>query len=148
MDIEQQYDKIYRYCFYRLRKKDIAEDITQEVFARYFASDVSRNGGENIRYIYTIAANLCTDIFRSDTWDELSEDCSEGDDEQTLDNIALREALDCLSEEDRELLILRYVNDEPMSVLCKMYGMSRFALYRKLQSLLKKLKSQLGEGWQ
>ena len=30
LDIEEQYDKIYRYCYYRLRNREQAEDITQE----------------------------------------------------------------------------------------------------------------------
>ena len=39
LDIEEQYEKIYRYCFYRLRSREQAEDVTQEAFLRWFASD-------------------------------------------------------------------------------------------------------------
>ncbi len=35
VDIEEQYDKIYRYCYFRLRSRQTAEDITQETFLRY-----------------------------------------------------------------------------------------------------------------
>ena len=35
LDIEEQYEKIYRYCFYRLRNREQAEDITQETFLRW-----------------------------------------------------------------------------------------------------------------
>ncbi|MCM1362233.1 MAG: RNA polymerase subunit sigma-24, partial [Clostridiales bacterium] len=34
-DISDQYDKIYRYCYLRVKKREIAEDITQETFLRY-----------------------------------------------------------------------------------------------------------------
>lgn len=33
-DIEQPYDKLYRYCYFRLRSRELAEDITQEPFLR------------------------------------------------------------------------------------------------------------------
>ncbi len=32
LDIEEQYEKIYRYCYYRLHDREQAEDITQEIF--------------------------------------------------------------------------------------------------------------------
>ena len=35
LDINEQYDKIYRYCFLRVRHKETAEDLTQETFLRY-----------------------------------------------------------------------------------------------------------------
>ncbi len=35
MDIEEQYDKIYRFCYYRVKNKETAEDLTQETFLRF-----------------------------------------------------------------------------------------------------------------
>lgn len=29
-DLEEQYDKIYRYCYFKLHDADLAEDIRQE----------------------------------------------------------------------------------------------------------------------
>ena len=29
LDIDTQYDRIYRYCYYRLRSREEAEDVTQ-----------------------------------------------------------------------------------------------------------------------
>lgn len=31
-NIEKQYDKIYRYCYFKLHNRHTAEDITQETF--------------------------------------------------------------------------------------------------------------------
>ncbi len=36
MDIEEQYDKIYRYCYFELYDKLLAQDITQETFLRFY----------------------------------------------------------------------------------------------------------------
>ena len=57
MDIEEQYDKIFHYCYYRIRDKNVAEDITQEVFLRFYNSNYVEQQKE-IRYLYTIARNL------------------------------------------------------------------------------------------
>ena len=34
ISIDEQYDKVYRYCLLRVRHKETAEDITQETFLR------------------------------------------------------------------------------------------------------------------
>ena len=56
MDIEEQYDKIFHYCYYRIRDKNVAEDITQEVFLRFYNSNYVEQQKE-IRYLYTIAVS-------------------------------------------------------------------------------------------
>ena len=63
MDIEQQYDKVYRYCYFKVQDKYLAEDITQETFLRFFNSDYKARGKE-LAYLYTIARNLCIDEYR------------------------------------------------------------------------------------
>ena len=54
MDIEEQYDKIFRFCYYRVHNTDTAQDLTQETFLRFMNSDYKERG-EQIRYLYTIA---------------------------------------------------------------------------------------------
>ena len=142
IDIEEQYDKIYRYCCYRLRDRERAEDITQETFLRWFASDTYRNRNQLLQYLYTIAGHLCVDEYRRPASQALPEELSGGEGDPVL-SIALRSELDKLSPEDRELVLLRYVNEVPMAVLGKLYGMSRFALYRRLNGILKTLRNAL-----
>ena len=36
--IRKHYSSIYQYCFLHLRDRDLAEDMTQETFSRYFES--------------------------------------------------------------------------------------------------------------
>ena len=55
----------------------------------------------------------------------------------------LRAALDRLAPEDRELLLLRCVNEVPWDTLSALYGVSRFALSRRCKALLTKLKREL-----
>ena len=39
MDLEKEYEKIYRYCYMRLRHQQWAEDVTQETFLRFLEAD-------------------------------------------------------------------------------------------------------------
>ena len=152
MDLEEQYDKIYRYCYFKVQSKESAEDITQEAFLRFLGSKEYSESGKGLRYLYTIARNLCIDEYRklqAETVDseELEERLlSQGYEEAVVDRLALRQALDGLSEEDRELILLRYVNEVPVATLANLFGMSRFALHRRLNKLLKEMKDSLEGG--
>lgn len=146
MDLEEQYDKIYRYCYFKVHQREIAEDITQETFLRFLESSDYMNIGKAMQYLYTIARNLCVDEYRKRKTEAL--------DGETIDNyaednmitrISIRMALSELDEADRELLLLRYVNEVPVSVICKLYGISRFALYRRISQASKNLKGKLGK---
>ena len=142
MDLDEQYDKIYRYCYYKLRHRESAEDVTQETFLRFFRTYEGR--GQNLSLLYTIARNLCTDEFRKRQSELLDETEYQTTFEDTvLQNAALQAELNKLSEEDRELLLLRYVNEVPLSTLCKLYGLSRFAIYRRCSKLLSELRQRM-----
>lgn len=142
IDIEEQYDKIYRYCYYRLRDRERAEDVTQETFLRWFASDTCRDKNQLLRYLYTVARNLCIDEYRRPVAQPLPEDLPEQE-RDPLASLVLRAELDKLDPEDRELVLLRYVNEVPMAVLGQLYGLSRFALRRRLNGILKTLREAL-----
>ena len=142
LDIEEHYEKIYRYCFYRLHDQELAEDVTQETFLRWFASDTYRNQGQLLQYLYTVARNLCADEFRRSASQPIPEDIPSAETDPLL-SIALQTELDKLNGEDRELVLLRYINDVPIGVLCKLYGQSRFSLYRRIKRILKVLRDAL-----
>lgn len=147
-NIEEQYDKIYRYCYYKVRNRDLAEDITQETFLRGIEA---QGRGVDIRYLYRIAHNLCIDEFRRVKTDPIDDlEVSDGTDisASVVDSIVINQALSNLTEQEREVLLLRFANEEPVSVICSIYGKSRFAVYRWIQSILKKCKDYAdgGEG--
>ena len=154
MDLEEQYDKIYRYCYFRLRQRELAEDITQETFLRFLDSSQYRDTGRALRYLYTIARNLCIDHYRrqgtellaeEDVFSETAEKAVGNGEDSLLTAVSLRIALEKLSEEERELLLLRYVNEVPVSAICGILGISRFAVYRKTNCALKELRKYLRE---
>ncbi len=165
MDLKEQYDKIYRYCYFKLRHQQKAEDITQETFLRFLESATYREQGKRLQYLYTIARNLCMDEFRRMTYEQSMDDFSgeetkaEGDrrmpfvmqnaavymernvnpengadmQEQIVTALTVRAALEKLTTQERELLLLYHVNEVPASVIAKLMGVSRFTVYRMLK---------------
>ncbi len=173
IDMEAQYDKIYRYCYFKLHNRQTAEDITQETFLRYFQRYDHVTGGEALKCLYTIARNLCIDEYRRQTGERALEyaygnffrsdlrkendvqddlrriDCTreklfrENQEDQIITTLTVREALSELQEDEQELLLLRYVNEVPVSAIGRMLGISRFAVHRRLAAVQKKFKDIL-----
>lgn len=143
-DLEEQYNKIYRYCYMKLGHRQTAEDLTQETFLRFFADRRYQDMGRELAYLYTIARNQCIDYYRKQKPLAMPEELSEGQEEdELLTSFALREAVKKLSPEDQELIFLKYVNELSAAEIGKILGQSRFAVYRRLKSCLKRLKQLL-----
>lgn len=147
-DLEEHYDKIYRYCFFKVKNREVAEDITQEAFLRFLNREDCQNIERKLPFLYTIARNLCIDEYRKKkplplTKEEQIEDV--GAEEKMITGISLKMALAALEEEEREMILLRYVNEVPLAVICKMFNLSRYTVYRKLQKALKKLEERMQE---
>ncbi len=147
MDIDEQYEKIYRYCYLRVRHKETAEDLTQETFLRYLEHPHYSSEDKTLQLLYTIAGNLCTDEFRKKKPTELSDTESDGKDmeEDVLSGFELKMALDKLSSEDREIVLLRFLNGVPLNVIAKLYNISRFSLSRRINRILSSLKEYMGK---
>lgn len=146
MDIEEQYDKIYRYCYFKMYDDQIAQDITQETFLRFCKQGLNLGSDKELPYLYTIAKNLFIDYFRKRTVESLEEITEEVIDDPTEDlisNLTLRMTISKLPEDEQELIFLRYVNEVSITTICKITGLSRFAVYRKLSKSLKWLKEEL-----
>lgn len=143
-ELKELYDKIYRYCFYKLRNSAAAEDITQEAFLRYFAQNTSLKNSREAAYLFTVAKNLCTDSFRQKQTDELPEDCPDNDFSDNSDTkIAVRAALEKLDGEHREVLVLRYIAGLTANETAEQLGISRFAVYRLEKGALAEMKKLL-----
>lgn len=143
-DIEQQYDKIYRYCYFKLHNREAAEDVTQETFLRFLANDTYRDAGKVLQYLYSIARNLCINEYHRPQAEALPNEMETPfSEDELLSAITLQAALEGLDPEERELLLLRYANEVPVNVICRIFQLSRFAIYRKISRALKKLQSRL-----
>ncbi len=151
MDIEQQYDKLLRYCYMKLRDRTLAEDITQETFIRFFESKDYHSIGKEMAYLYTIARNLCIDSFRKQK-DELIEDLpakiqempeSRDKVESIVDRVSIEQALDRLTADEREAVVLRFSGELSVEDIAKSMNISRFAVRRRILSALEKLRKEM-----
>lgn len=145
-DLDEQYDKIYRYCYMKLRHQQTAEDITQETFLRFLENKTYKDMGKEISYLYRIARNLCIDQIRKQKNEALSEElsgCMENIQERMAVHMDLRKAIKSLDAQEQELVFLRYVNELSVGKTTEILGISRFALYRKDRECLKKLKKEM-----
>lgn len=146
MDIEEQYDKIYRYCYFKLYDTQLAQDITQETFLRFYRQGLTLDNDKELPYLYTIAKNLCIDHFRKkpvESVEEMAEDATHDPTEGWINDLTLRMTISKLPDDERELIFLRYVNEISIVTICKITGLSRFAVYRRLSKSLKWLKEEL-----
>lgn len=152
--MEEQYDKIYRYCYFRLRDRQTAEDITQETFLRYLERYQCTTKEQALKYLYTIARNLCVDEYRKRARSPLREGTcvseevqkaliQESPEEGLLTSLAVRSAVAALEQDEQELLLLRYVNDVPVRTIGELMGISRFAVHRRLAAVSKKFREEL-----
>lgn len=144
IDLEEQYDKIYRYCYFRLRSRELAEDITQEAFLRCLEHYPGLTSGEGLRCLYTIARNLCADEYRRPKTEPLEKAVQGRSEEaQWLANLGVRAALSRLTSDEQELLLLRYVNEVPVGTIGRLLGISRFVVYRRLTAASNKFREEL-----
>ena len=147
IDVNEHYDKIYRYCYFKLKNEQQAEDVTQEAFLRFLESSRYKDVGRPLAYLYTIARNLCIDEFRKVHTEELKEEIVQnGFEDAVVEKENLYQAMATLNKEEQELMLLRYVNEVSLADLSKMYGKSRFALYRELLKITSKLERRISDG--
>lgn len=113
---------VHRFLFYRTRSQTLAEDLTSETFFRALRSmDSFRWQGKDFgAWLMTIARNLTTDHFKSGrtrlemTTEDMTphDDATEGPENAViagLTNEALLKALTELPTEQRECLIMRFL---------------------------------------
>lgn len=160
LDLEAQYDKIYRYCYFKVNDRSAAEDLTQETFLRYFSQTSYISRGKQLAYLYTIARNLCVDFYRNPRRQEegleviqesgstaksreIAEKLSESPMEQVETALHLQMAVGQLPAEQQELILLRYANGLSIKEICRITGLSRSSVYRMEKSAMQRLRRLL-----
>lgn len=119
-------DAIFRFCIVKVSDVEMAEDMTQEVFARYW--QYLRDGKEmtNTRsFLYTIANNMAKDWYKKKKADSLDEKMESGQvpKDNTISPEVFAEYQEVLSTiedlepKDKEVLLLRHVEGlEPKDI--------------------------------
>lgn len=140
---------IFRYAMRFLSDEILAEECVAETFHRLLQAFKNRKGPEEHlqAYIYRIAHNWITDHFRRTPNQPsiLSEDheipveSTEGATIQKVELEAIQVALHSLTEDQRQVIILKYIhglsNEEISKVVCKPVGAVKALQFRGLEAL-------------
>jgi RNA polymerase sigma-70 factor (ECF subfamily) len=149
---DQYVDKIYTYIYHRVGSADIAEDLTGQVFVRMLEAVRSGRAWQTSfsGWLYRIAHNLVIDYYRRNqraTFVDVDEVTSlrslDGDPlksaESRVEMDRLRQALGSLTEEQVQVITLRFLEDlsiaEVAGIMDKTEGAIKALQYRAVLSL-------------
>ncbi len=154
LSVYDQYgDDIFRFCVLKVSPREVAQDITQDVFMRYWQQ--LRQGtavGNDRALLYTIARNLVIDWYRKrreQSLDILTEEgfeFSSGDHTTITQHAEVREVLDVvkgLDDASREALTLRYVEGLSPKDIAALSGETANAVSVRINRALKKVQDHL-----
>ena len=148
------YPKVYQYLVNRMGSIEDAEDMAQTVFLKVYGKldtfDAAKSSLST--WIFNITRNTLIDHQRSMTLrfhDEIPETVAD-DSPDMLDNLimeqeqeSLADALEKLSREERDLIVLHYYNEYTLLTIAEMMRRPYGQIKRLHMKALQKLKSQL-----
>ncbi|MBR7832298.1 sigma-70 family RNA polymerase sigma factor [Actinospica durhamensis] len=153
-------DTVYRYVYYRVSNKALAEDLTSETFLRALRriSTFTWQGRDFGAWLVTIARNLVADHFKSSrhrlevpTGEMLDSDQTEASPEDSvlayLSNRALLDAVKQLNSQQQECVTLRFLHGlsvaETAQIMGKNDGAIKTLQYRAIRTLARLLPADL-----
>lgn len=149
--------EILRYLLVRVRDRDVAEDLAQQVFLKAWQAipRYQHRGAPFRAWLYRMAHNQMVDHFRASrpTTDlegvDLPEDPEAEDRLLTAEtHEALRAALDRLSEDHRQVLVLRFLMEKSAREIGEIMGRKEVTVrglqMRALQALRREIESEGG----
>lgn len=146
--IEDNYEYIYRYIYCFVKNRDIAQDITQDVFLKFLKNiDGYIESGRLKNFLYVIAKNCVKDYFKkqkNNSFDELRDDMKYSDKmENVEDKIVLMEAIDSLNLMEKDIIVLKYFGQLKNKEIAGIYGKPVSTVHYILKRAEKNLKKRL-----
>jgi RNA polymerase sigma-70 factor (ECF subfamily) len=145
-------DRIYRFVFYQVNNRTVAEDLTEEVFLKAW-NGIGRyrwQGQPFTAWLYRIARNHVIDYFRTSRQHDILEEALPADSgnpedeaEDRLTQKVLAEAISCLPEQQQQVVIMKFIegldNREIEELMGKSQGAIRILQMRALAGLRRTL---------
>lgn len=155
---DEYIDKIYRFIFLKVNSQEITEDLTSEVFLRFWnrlnLSDSAENSIENPRaFLYQIARNLVIDYYREKgqtqfvSLDKIGlEDVNINLEKEAIlssEMTQVQKALFGLKQDYQDVIIWHYLEELSIREIAEMLGKSENSVRLMLHRGLKELKQHL-----
>jgi RNA polymerase sigma-70 factor (ECF subfamily) len=155
---DQYVDSVFRFIYYRVNDRALAEDFTSETFLRALRriSTINYQGRDIGAWFITIARNIVFDHAKSarfrlelTTGEVIEGNEVEAGPELTvltrLTNSRLLEAVNALGEEQRECIVLRFLNGLSVAETAAVMGKNDGAIKALQHRAVKRLASALGD---
>ncbi len=144
------YKKIYRYLFFQIRDEQLCKDFCQDTFIKAWKSLSNfsiRKNGTFQAFLFAIARNLVIDHSRRRKEVKIEEFESLPEEERLYEDITskeevlqVRKALDRLSEDERQIIILKYFEEMSGEEIAKVLSMKEGAVRVRIHRIMEKLK--------
>ena len=152
--IERYYADIYRFCLYMVQTEDDAYDIAQETFLKFMKYGASYKHHNLKGYLLTIARNICFNYFRDKKekvtaieWEEIDKIPNNKDMlTEAEDAVYLRNLLKELSQDTREVIILRIYEEMKFKDIAKMMNCSLSTAKSRYRIGIQQMKNMIKEG--
>jgi RNA polymerase sigma-70 factor (ECF subfamily) len=155
-------ERIYRFIFFKVNKKEEAQDLTSEVFLKVWQYIIDGKQIKNLNaFFYQVARNLVIDYYRKSSQKDIPIDepgniaqerfaidhLEKIEDKIQFEKIEIK--LTELKDEYREVIILRYIEGLSMieiaDIIGKKKGNVRVILYRALNTLKELMDDQIDQ---
>ena len=152
---EAHADAIFRHCYFRVFSRELAREMTQDVFMRTWEYLAQGKSIGNIRaFLYRVATNLVIDESRKKkevSLGALQEKGFDAPDSQSsarthrmLDGKFAKEVLATLDPTYRDVVRMRYVDDLMPKEIAEVLGESENVVSVRIHRGLKQLREKLG----
>ena len=144
-------DRLYRYCFFRVgNNRELAEDIVQSAFIKAWEKLETFKKGSFQAWLYTITRNTLIDHVRLKKPQVVLTDMVVDDKQQiedaVLKKIAVEKIMDALrflTDEQRDIIILKFVDEMSNKEIAHMLGKEEDAIRAMQYRAIKQLKKIL-----
>jgi RNA polymerase sigma-70 factor (ECF subfamily) len=144
-------EPIFKYVYIRCGyNRELAEDITQDIFIKVWEKRDTFNPNKSSlkNWVYVIARNQIIDKYRKkkifvSNIDEKIENTTGKEDSSIEDDLMLEgilKSMDRLKDSDKEVIVLRYIQDLEIEEIAQILGKSKNATKVMIHRALKKLK--------
>jgi len=147
-------DSVYRRCYFKTSSKEVAEELAQEAFMRLWQYVRKLDIEEPRALLFTIANNCIKDWYKKKKTPsftrvgfELEPEVVDEAQDTSMQayNREIHQIIMQLEEEDRELIVLRFVEDVRTKDIARLLGVSENLVSVRLHRAKKKMQQLLAE---